>query len=174
MCSTPARHQGYAVHRTTVDGFSQYEHKAPARVCSKASRLSKTWFASCSRSASNKRSAGFNSGLYGGKLTGLSPMGHVTCLLVWLPLLSHTSAICASGKAWRKACKKISKQVPSSRGRQRKKLSPVVGSMAAYNQSHSYRSATIQGGRTPCGHHRRRNQPLSPKRASSIAKTRWA
>jgi hypothetical protein len=43
---------------------------------------------------------------------------------------------------------------------------PVVGSTAAYSQSHSYSSCTIQGGRSPNGHQRRRNQVLRPKRAS--------
>jgi hypothetical protein len=172
MFATPSRHQGYAVNRTRVDGVSQYGRKAPVRCCSRASRLANTGLASASRTASKSRSAGFNAGLYAGNLTGLSPAGHCTCLLIWLPLLSSTKAIGPAGKARRNSRKNTSKHAPSSCGRHQKKLSPVVGSMAAYSQSHSYRSSTIQGGRTPLGHHRRRNHTFKPKRASSMAKAR--
>jgi len=42
---------------------------------------------------------------------------------------------------------------------------PVVGSTAAYSQSHSYSSCTIQGGRAPNGHQRRRERGDQAKAA---------
>jgi hypothetical protein len=68
---------------------------------------------------------------------------------------------------------KSSRQVPCMVGSNRKTPVPVVGSTAAYSQSHSYSSCTIHGGRSPSGHQRLRIQVLRPKRPSSKATTRF-
>jgi hypothetical protein len=170
----PSRHHGYAVSWTRVSGCSQYGWSVLVSAVSKTSRLLWTWFESGSRNSLNHRSPGLSSGLYAGKCTGSTPDGQVMRWLVWAPLLSSTTATRASGNAWRHSCKNSSKHAPSSLGRNKQKLRPVVGSTAAYSQSHSYRSSHIQGGRLPRGHQRRRYQPLSPKRASSRAHTRCA
>src|SRR5262249_52872889 len=64
-----------------------------------------------------------------------------------------------------RCCKKISRHWPSTVGNKRKTPVPVVGSTAAYSQSHSYSSCTIQGGRSPNGHQRRRERGDEAKAA---------
>jgi hypothetical protein len=178
MYWTPSRHHGYAVSWLRASGCSQYRRSAFVSAVSKLSRLAWTWFESGSRNSLNHRSPGLSSGLYAGKCTGSVPGGQVMRWLVWAPLLSSTMATRLSGNACRHSRKNSSKHTLSSRGRNRQKLWPVVGSTAAYSQSHSYWSSYTQGGRVPGGHQRRRYQTLSPKRASSRAHTRctcrWA
>src|SRR5258708_11168146 len=98
--------------------------------------------------------------------------GQLTSPLRWLPELSSTTPIGPSPNSWRRCCRKISRHCPSTVGNKRKTPVPVVGSTAAYSQSHSYSSCTIQGGRSPNGHQRRRSQVIRPKRPSSKATTR--
>src|SRR5258708_20219038 len=98
--------------------------------------------------------------------------GQLTSPLRWLPELSSTTPIGPSPNSWRRCCRKISRHCPSTVGNKRKTPVPVVGSTAAYSQSHSYSSCTIQGGRAPNGHQRRRSQVIRPKRPSSKATTR--